>query len=160
MTLLDVKRKHLNAWKLWQSPRIGESAVMAMVATEEVQKFHLSFWCAGTTPTLDKTLRECRGKRKSFGWVRGNSGNRSESCSENCGFCIDQVVRGHSEKGTSYSENGISKSESCSENTLELSESSENGLFTPRAFFPEIGVVPRLLNHSLYPPLRILDLAW
>ena len=30
--------------------------------------------------------------------------------------------------------NGISNSESCSENTPELSESSENGLFPPRAF--------------------------
>ena len=99
-------------------------------------------WCAGTTPILKKTLRECRGKWKSFGWVRGNSGNRSESCSENCGFCIDQVVRGHSENGISYSENGISNSESCSENTPELSESSENGLFTPRAFFLKLGWSP------------------
>ena len=86
------------------------------------------FWCAGTTPILEKTLRECRGKWTFFGWVRGHSGNRSESCSENCGFRIDQVVRGHSENGISYSENGISNSESCSENTPELSESSENGL--------------------------------
>ena len=31
----------------------------------------------------------------------------------------------------------------CSENIPELSESSENGLFTPRAFFPEIGVGPQ-----------------
>ena len=99
-------------------------------------------WCAGTTPILEKTLRECRGKWKSFGWVRGNSGNRSESCSENCGFRIDQVVRGHSENGISYSENGISNSESCSENTPELSESSENGPFTPRAFFLKLGWSP------------------
>ena len=56
-------------------------------------------------------------------------------------------MRGHSENGISYSENGISNSESCSENTPELSESSENGLFAPRAFFPEIGVVPRLLTN-------------
>ena len=76
---------------------------------------------------------------KSFGWVHGNSRNRSESCSENCGFRIDQVVRGHSENGISYSENGLSNSESCSENTPELSESSENGLFTPRAFFLKLG---------------------
>ena len=42
-------------------------------------------------------------------------------------------------------------SESCSdsENTPELSESSENDLFTPRAFFPEIGVVPRLSDLRL-----------
>ena len=60
-------------------------------------------------------------------------------------FCIVQVVGCHSENGISFSENGISNSESCSENTPEVSESSENGLFTPRAFFPEIGVVPRLL---------------
>ena len=68
-------------------------------------------------------------------WVPINSWNRSESCSENCGFRIDQVVRAHSENGILYSENGISNSESCSENTPELSESSENGPFTPRAFF-------------------------
>ena len=68
--------------------------------------------------------------------------NRSESCSENCGFRIDQVVRGHSENGISYSENGIFNSESCSENTPELSESSENGLFTPRAFFLKLGWSP------------------
>ena len=37
-------------------------------------------------------------------------------------------------------------SESCSENAPELSQSSEDGLFTPRAFFPEVGVVPRFLK--------------
>ena len=70
-------------------------------------------------------------------------GNRSGSCSENCGFCIAQVVGCHSENGISYSGNGISNSESCSENTPELSESSENGLFTfhSESVFPEIGVV-------------------
>ena len=64
------------------------------------------------------------------------SGNRSAgSCPEDCGFRIAQVVGCHSENGNSYSENGISNSESCSEKIPELSESSENGLFTPRAFF-------------------------
>ena len=38
-----------------------------------------------------------------------------------------------------HAENGISNSESCSENTPELSESSANGLFTPRAFFLKLG---------------------
>ena len=99
-------------------------------------------WCAGTTPILKKTLREWRGKWKSLMWLPINSGNRSGSCSENCGFRIAQVAGCHSE-------NGISYSESCSENTPELSESSENGLFTPRAFFPEIGVVPRLLSFTV-----------
>ena len=33
-------------------------------------------------------------------------------------------------------------SESCSENTPELSQSSENGLFTPRAFFLKLGWSP------------------
>ena len=75
-------------------------------------------------------------------WVPTNSGDRSGSCSENCGFRIAQVVRCHSENGISYSENGISNSESCSENTPELSESSENGLFTPRAFFLKLGWSP------------------
>ena len=81
-----------------------------------------------------------------YPFLRAQSGNHSESCSENCGFRIDQVVRGHSENGISYSENGISNSESCSENTPQLSESSENGLFTPRAFFLKLGWSPRLLN--------------
>ena len=79
-------------------------------------------------------------------WVRINSKNRSGSCSENCDFRIAQVVRCHSENGISHSENHFLNSESCSENALELSESSENGLFTPERFFPEIGVVRRLLK--------------
>ena len=74
-----------------------------------------------------------------------NSGNRSRSGSENYGFRIAQVVKCHPENGISHSENHFLNSESCSENTPELSESSENGLFTPRAFFSNIGVVPRLL---------------
>ena len=41
--------------------------------------------------------------------------------------------------GISYSENGISNPESCSENTPERSQSSKNGLFTPRAFFQKLG---------------------
>ena len=69
-------------------------------------------------------------------WVPTSSGNRSESCSENCGLRIAQVVRRHSENGISHSKNQSLNYESCSENTPELSESSdlENGLFTPRAF--------------------------
>ena len=74
-------------------------------------------------------------------WVPINSGNGSE----NCRFRIAQVVRRHSESGILHSENQFLNSESCSENTPKLSQSSENGLFAPRAFFPKIGVVPRLL---------------
>ena len=95
-----------------------------------------TIWRAGTTPIKKRTLR---GQMKSFMWVPINSGNRSGSCSERCGFRIAQVVGCHSENGISSSENGILNSESCSENTLELSESSENGLFTPRAFFLKLG---------------------
>ena len=89
---------------------------------------------------------------KSFMWVPINSGNRSGSGSENCGFRIAQVLGCHSENGVSYTKNGISNSESCSEKTPELSESSEktpelsesseNGLFHSESVFPEIGVVP------------------
>ena len=103
-----------------------------------------------------KNAPRMKGKWKSFGWVRGNSGNRSESCSENCGFRIDQVVRGHSENGISYSENGISNSESCSENTPELSQSSENGLSAPRAFFLKSGWFPGFWV-TQYPDLQFLD---
>ena len=67
-------------------------------------------------------------------------------CSENYGFRIAQVVRCYSKNGISCSKNQCLNSESCSENAPELSESSENGPFTPRAFLPEIRVVPRLLN--------------
>ena len=90
-----------------------------------------------TTTDLTPHLRP-----SDFGWVPMNSGNRSGSCSENCGVRIAQVVGCHSESGFSYSENGISNSESCSENTPELSESSENSLFTPRAFFLKLGWSP------------------
>ena len=74
----------------------------------------------GDQPNCKKTLRECRGKGNSFGWVRSNSGNRSESCSENCDSRIAQVVRCHSENGMSHSENYFLNSESCSENTREV----------------------------------------
>ena len=72
----------------------------------------------------------------------GNWRNRSGSCSENHGFRIAQVVNSHSENGISHSKNHFLNSDSCSENTPELSESSENGLFTPRAFFLELGWSP------------------
>ena len=68
-------------------------------------------------------------------WKTINPGNRSESCSENSGFRIAQVVRLHSENGMSHSEMYFLNSESCSENTPERSQSSENGLFTPKGFF-------------------------
>ena len=48
------------------------------------------------------------------------------------------------------SENGISNSKSRSENIPKLSESSENGLFTPRAFFLKLGLSP--LENALPPP--------
>ena len=72
-------------------------------------------------------------------WVPINSGNGSGSCSENCGFRIAQVARCHSDHGILHSENQFLNSESCSENTPELCDSSENGLFTPRAFFLKLG---------------------
>ena len=101
------------------------------------------FWRAGTTPILEKMLRERCGQMKILSCgVPVNSGNRSGSCSENCGFRIAQVVGCHSENGISHSKNGILNSESCSEHTPELSESSENGLFTPRAFFLKLGWSP------------------
>ena len=51
-------------------------------------------------------------------------------------FLSPKVVRCHSENGILilHSENQFLNSESCSENTPELSESFENGLVTPRAF--------------------------
>ena len=52
---------------------------------------------------------------------------------------IAQVVGCHSENEILFSENGISNSESCSENTPELSESPEIGVapgFSKKAFRP------------------------
>ena len=81
---------------------------------------------AGTTPILERIAPRMPGQIKIFHMRAHQFRNRSGSCSENRGFRIAQVVGCHSE-------NGISNAESCSENTPELSESSENGLFTPRA---------------------------
>ena len=92
-------------------------------------------------------------------WVPINSGNRSGSCSENFGFCIAQVVRRHFEKRIPHSKNYFLNSESCSENTPERSQSSENGLFTLRAFFPEIGVAPRLLIEEIVGLSRAIGLT-
>ena len=100
------------------------------------------FLRAGTTPISEKTLENAESNVNFSCGFAAIPGIAPESCSENCGFRIDQVVRGHSENGISYSENGISNSESCSENTPELSESSENGPFTPRAFFLKSGWSP------------------
>ena len=63
-------------------------------------------------------------------------------CSENSWFRIAQVMTCHSENGISHSEDHFLNSESCSKNTPELSQSSENGLLTPRAFFLELGWSP------------------
>ena len=83
-------------------------------------------------------------------WVPINYGNRSGSCSESS-HCTTRETP--SENGTSHSENYFLNSESCSENTPERSQSSENSLFTPRAFFPEVGVLP---GFWLYPDLLFL----
>ena len=94
------------------------------------------FWRAGTNPILEKQGSENEWMQvKIFMWVPMNSG----SCSENSGFRIAQGVRHHSENGISRSENYCLNSKSCSENSLERSQSSENGLFTPRAFFLRLG---------------------
>ena len=61
---------------------------------------------------------------------------------ENCGFRIAQVVRCHSENGMLHAKNQFLNSKSCSESTPELSQSSKNDLFTPRAFFVELGWSP------------------
>ena len=79
-----------------------------------------------------------------------NSGNRSESCSENCGLPIAQVVRRHSENGISHAENYIFSElrELLREYPGTLPELRE-WPFHSESVFPEIGVVPRLLNLSL-----------
>ena len=81
-------------------------------------------WCAGMTPILEK----------------------GSSCSENCSFRATHVVRCHSENELSHSENHFLNSEVCSEQALELAESSENGLFTPRAFFGFLKLGPQAVQ--------------
>ena len=54
-------------------------------------------------------------------------------------FCVERVLRRHSENGSSHSKNYFLNSESCSENALECSQSSEDGFFTPKAFFLKLG---------------------
>ena len=107
-------------------------------------QLNVNFWHVGTTQFL-KNAPRIQGQMKLF-----RVGSRqfreslhwTKSCSENCGFRVAQVVRRHSENRISYSENCFLNSESCSENALELSQSSENGLFTPRAFFLKLGCSP------------------
>ena len=97
---------------------------------------------------LKKTLREYWGKWKSFMWITINSGNRSGSCSENCGFRIAQVVGCHSEKGISvFREWNFEFRELLREYPGTLRELRE-WPFHSESVFPEIGVVSRLLNIS------------
>ena len=102
----------------------------------------------GPPQFLKKNAPRMQRQMKIFMWVPINSGNRSGSCSKNCCFRIAQAVRGHSENGISHSKNYFLNSKSCSENTPELSRSSENGLFTPRAFFLKLGWSPGFLSTS------------
>ena len=115
------------------------------VAVEPLRHLDNIFLCAGTTPNFEK-------KRSENAWVNENLP---------CGFpSIPGIaprvaprivvfalhVRRHSENGISHSENYFLNSESCSENTLERSQSSENSLFTPRAFFLKLGWSPGFWN--------------
>ena len=82
-----------------------------------------------------------------------NSGNRSGSCSENCGFRIAQVVRRHSENGFPELQELLREYPGTLPELLEWPCNSES-------VFHEIGVVPRLLIlNSLhgYIPLGALD---
>ena len=105
----------------------------------------------GTTPILKKKRKEKKNSENAGANENLSCGfqsfrNRSGSCSENFWFAYCSSRGMPFREWNSYSENGISNSQFCSENTPELSQSSENGLFAPRAYFPEIGVVPRLLT--------------
>ena len=96
---------------------------------------YIYIYIYGATPVLEKNAPRMAGQIKIFHVVPINSGNRSGSCSENCGFRIAHVVGCHAE-------NGILNSESCPENIPKLSKSSENGRFTPRACFLKLGWSP------------------
>ena len=100
----------------------------------------------GTSPILEKKLREWRGKWKSFMWVPINwiSGNRSGSCSENCGCRIAQVVRCHSENGISILRI-ILWTPRAAQRISRNSPKGPEWPFHSESVFPEIGVVPRLL---------------
>ena len=77
-----------------------------------------------------------------------NSGNRSRSRSENCRVFCSSRETPFRESDLPFREFFFLNSESCSENTPELFQSSENGLFTPRAFLLKLGwsATLRLLN--------------
>ena len=106
----------------------------------------------GPPQFLKKRSENAGANENLSGGFAGNSGNRSESCSENCGFRIDQVARGHSENGISYSENGIFQfRELLREYPGTLRELREWPLHS-ESFFPEIGVVPRLLRVRFQTP--------
>ena len=78
-------------------------------------------------------------------WVPINSGNRSESCSENCGFRIAQVRRmPFREWNFVFREWNFEFRELLREFPGTLRELRE-WPFHSESVFPEIGVVPRLL---------------
>ena len=109
------------------------------IASESNRAIWKNLSLARDHPNSWKNLRECRGKWKSFMWVPMNSGNRSGSCSENYGLCIAQVVNCHSENGKSLSEF----------RELLWEYPGTLRLFTLRASFSKIGVVPRLLTKNV-----------
>ena len=101
------------------------------------------FLARGDNPNLKKTLRE-------FGlifWRPTNSESRSESCSENRVFTQVRSWVPFLELLREY--HGIPRVARIAPKIPWNSEScSENGLFTPRAFFFKIGVGPRFLKYS------------
>ena len=111
-----------------------------LICVAPKRRKELIFLARGDHPNSRKKPPRIQGQMKFLVRVPTNSGNRSGSCSENCGFHIAQVVRRHSESGISYSENYFLNSESCSENTPELSQGSENGLSLRECFSRNWGV--------------------
>ena len=113
----------------WVSRQIAPELFAESSTKQLSQQLSMMLLVRGT-PILEKKLRECMGKMKIYHVGSHQFGNRSGSCSENCGFRVAQVVRCHSENGISHSEKHFLNSESRSENTPELSAN----------VFPDIGL--------------------
>ena len=118
------KNPHQHFSKKFHRPKVSQKKVFC---------FHCeALACRRPPQFLKKKAPRIHGQMKI---CHVGSGNRSGSCSENCGFRIAKVMRRHSKNGISHSENYSLNSESCSENTPELSQNSPRMAFSLRERF-------------------------
>ena len=102
-----------------------------------------SWSCTRDHPNSQKNAPRMEGQMKILMWVSINSGNRSGSCSENCGFSYC------SSRGMPFREWNFEFRELLRECPGTLPELRE-WPFRSESVFPEIGVVPRLLTWAFW----------